>query len=58
MANRPNVVADVRAKRVDTQVQRDLEIGSSVSQATQDALKRIDANIRNAEEKAGTLLVA
>ena len=55
-----NQTATITAKirRIDTKTHSDLDLGKRVSQETEEALRRIDANIRNAEEKAGSLLVA
>jgi hypothetical protein len=45
-------------KSVDTKANSSLDLGASVSQETHEALQRIDANLREAEQKSGTLLVA
>ena len=45
-------------KELDTKENAKFDLGAKVSEETQKALKAIDANIRNAELKSGSLLVA
>jgi hypothetical protein len=58
MTNQPSKAAVGTVKRIDTKAHAELDLGKRVSQDTEEALRRIDANLRNAEEKAGSLLVA